>query len=120
MVRTPLVPLGGDGKRRHLDSWQIYELTGPRWQDLEGGRPLQAAGALVSGRSKRNPKKDHLDKTPTMVDGDALEPPAALRPLTVAPGSITSPWSNRMHCPPLGARRSDLPARRASSSRRSG
>src|SRR5262249_35265734 len=37
-------------------------------------------------------KKDHLDNTPTMVHGNVLEQPAALRTLTVAPGSITSPW----------------------------
>src|SRR5262249_35967354 len=55
------------------------------------------------GRSTRTPTKDHLDKTPTMVHGYVLVPPAALRPLTVAPWSITSPGSNRMHCPPLGA-----------------
>src|SRR5262245_5130256 len=65
--------------------------------------PRRRHGALGSGRSTRNPTKDHLDKTPMMVHGYEAAPPAAVRPLMVAPGSITSPGSNRMHCPPLGA-----------------
>jgi hypothetical protein len=65
-----------------------------------------AGGALGSGRSTRNPKKGHLDKTPTMVHGNVLEPAAALRPLTVT-AAVTSPYdcTGRPSCTPRDVRR---------------
>src|SRR5262245_50968642 len=92
-------------RRRHLPG--VHDrgtpFIGPE-RPLPCSQALQAAGALSSGRSTRKLGNDHLARTPTMVHGNVPEePPAALRPLTVEPGSITSPGSNRMHCPPLGA-----------------
>ena len=100
---TPRVPLGGDGKRRHLDSWQIYELTGPRSQDLEGGLPP------AGGRSAHlRPLHEESEEGSLGQDPDD----GAWKCAGTAGGAATldgrarvdhQPGSNRMHCPPLGA-----------------